>query len=130
MLHGWPSQEPNYRSAAELEEARVECAGWLCTLGCNSGCSTTRKTASNPGTVRNTCHSSGHGSSQEFPRLVHSTCTSSAPALELHSAQVLEMLVQVQCPRSVQVLQEMLRIQEGVTEQLCNTVVSKKCPSR
>ena len=53
------------------------------------------------------------------PRLVHSTCTSSAPALEMHSAQVLEMLVQMQCPRSVQVLQEMLRIQEGVTEQLC-----------
>ena len=51
-------------------------------------------------------------------------------ALEMHSAQVLEMLVQMQCPRSVQVLQEMLRIQEGVTEQLCNTVVSKKCPSR
>ena len=67
---------------------------------------------------------------QEFPRLVHSPCTSSAPALEMHSAQVLEMLVQMQCPRSVQVLQEMLRIQEGVTEQLCNTVVSKKCPSR
>ena len=75
-------------------------------------------------------HSSRHGSSQEFPRLVHSTCTSSAPALEMHSAQVLEMLVQTQCPSSVQVLQEMLRIQEGVTEQLCNTVVSKKCPSR
>ena len=75
-------------------------------------------------------HSSRHGSSQEFPRLVHSTCTSSAPALEMHSAQVLEMLVQMQCPRSVQVLQEMLRIQEDVTEQLCNTVVSKKCLSR
>ena len=28
------------RSAAELEEERVECAGWLCTLGCKSGCST------------------------------------------------------------------------------------------
>ena len=54
----------------------------------------------------------------------------SAPALEMHNVQVLEMLVQMQCPRSVQVLQEMLRIQEGVTEQLCNTVVSKKCPSR
>ena len=26
-------------------------------------------------------HSSGHGSSQEFPRLVHSTCTSTAPSL-------------------------------------------------
>ena len=37
------------RSAAELEEARVECAGCLCTLGCKSGCSTTRKRASNPG---------------------------------------------------------------------------------
>ena len=71
-----------------------------------------------------------HGSSQEFPRLVHSTCTSSAPALEMHSAHVLEMLVQMQCPRSVQVLQQMLRIQEGVTEQLCNIVVSKKCPNR
>ena len=56
MLHGWPSQEPNYRrSAAELEEARVECAGWLCTLGCKSGCSTTRKRASNPRTMRDTC---------------------------------------------------------------------------
>ena len=56
MLHGWPSQEPNYRrSAAELEEARVEFAGWLCTLGCKSSCSTTRKRASNPGTVRDTC---------------------------------------------------------------------------
>ena len=43
----------------------------------------------------------------------------------MHSAQVLEMLVQMQCPRSVQVLQEMIRIQEGVTEQLCNTVVSR-----
>ena len=39
-------------------------------------------------------HSSRHGSSQEFPRLVHFTCTSSAPALEMHSAQVLEMLAQ------------------------------------
>ena len=38
-------------SAAELEEARVECAGWLCTLECKSGCSTTRKRASNPGTA-------------------------------------------------------------------------------
>ena len=28
------------RSAAQLEEARVECAGCLCTLGCKSGCST------------------------------------------------------------------------------------------
>ena len=56
MLHGCPSQEPNYgRSAAELEEAIVECAGWLCTLGCKSGCSTTRKRASNPGTVQDTC---------------------------------------------------------------------------
>ena len=56
MLHGCPSQEPNYRrSAAELEEAIVECAGWLCTLGCESGCSTTRKRASNPGTVQDTC---------------------------------------------------------------------------
>ena len=61
-------------------------------------------------------HSSRHGSSQEFPRLVHSTCTSSVPALEMHSGHVLEMLVQMQCPRSVHVLQEMLRIQEGVTE--------------
>ena len=43
MLHGCPSQEPNYRrSAAELEKAIVECAGWLCTLGCKNGCSTTR----------------------------------------------------------------------------------------
>ena len=80
--------------------------------------------------TENYVHSSRHGSSQEFPWLVHSTCTSSAQALEMHSAQVLEMLVQMQCPRSVQVSQEMLRIQEGVTEQLCNTVVSKKCPSR
>ena len=39
------------RSAAELEEGRVECAGWLCTLGCRSGCSTFRKRASNLGTV-------------------------------------------------------------------------------
>ena len=30
----------NRRSAADLEKARVECAGWLCTLGCKSGCST------------------------------------------------------------------------------------------
>ena len=37
------------RRAVELEEARVECAGCLCTLGCKSGCSTTRKRASNPG---------------------------------------------------------------------------------
>ena len=40
--------------AAEFEEERVECAGWLCTLGCKSGCSTTRKRASNPGTARDT----------------------------------------------------------------------------
>ena len=39
------------RSAAELEEARIECAGRLCTLGCKSGFSTTRKRASNPGTA-------------------------------------------------------------------------------
>ena len=75
-----------------------------------------------------TVHSSRHGSSQEFPRLVHSTCTSSAPALEMHSAQVLEMLVQMQCPRSVQVLQEMLRIQEGVTEELCNWGEPERAP--
>ena len=50
--------------------------------------------------------SSRHGSSQEFPSLVHSICTSSAPALEMHSAQVLEMLAQRECPRSVQVLQK------------------------
>ena len=31
------------RRAAQLEEARVECAGWLCTLGCESGCSIVRK---------------------------------------------------------------------------------------
>ena len=31
------------------------CWIWLCTLGCKSGCSTTRKRASNPGTVWNTC---------------------------------------------------------------------------
>ena len=74
-------------------------------------------------------HSSRHGSSHEFLTLVHSMCTSRAPALELHNAQVLEMLVQMQCLRSVQVLQEMLYIQEGVTEQLSNIVVSKKCPS-
>ena len=24
---------------AEIEEARVECAGWWCTLECTSGCS-------------------------------------------------------------------------------------------
>ena len=36
-------------------------------------------------------HSSRHGSSQEFPRLVHSTCASSAPALETHNVQVLDM---------------------------------------
>ena len=30
--------------------------------------------------------SSRHGSSQEFPSLVNSICTSSAPALEMHSA--------------------------------------------
>ena len=40
--------------------------------------------------------------------------------------EVLEMLVQMPCPRSVQVLQEMLRIQECVTERLCNIIVSKK----
>ena len=61
-------------------------------------------------------HSSRHGSSQEFPSLVHSICTSSAPALEMHSAQVLEMLAQMECSRSVQVLQEMLCIQECVQE--------------
>ena len=38
-----------------MEEAIAECAGWLCTLGCESGCSTTRKRASNPGTVQDTC---------------------------------------------------------------------------
>ena len=70
-----------------------------------------------------------HRSSQEFPRLVHSMCTSSVPALEMHSAQVLEMLVQMQCQRSGQVLQDMLCTQECVTEQLCNKSVSKKCPS-
>ena len=43
------------RTAAELEEARVECAGCLCTLGCKSGCSTTRKRVSNPGTTQDTC---------------------------------------------------------------------------
>jgi len=48
-------------------------------------------------------HSSRLGGSQEFPRLVHSTCTSSAPALKMHRAQVLEMLVQMECSRSVQV---------------------------
>ena len=37
-------------------------------------------------------------------------------ALEMHSAQVLEMLAQRECPRSVQVLQEMLCIQECVQE--------------
>ena len=42
------------RSVAELDEARVECAGWLCTLGYKSGCSTSRKKASNLGTVRDT----------------------------------------------------------------------------
>ena len=36
-------------------------------------------------------HSSRHGSSQELPRLVHSTCASSAPALETHNVQVLDM---------------------------------------
>ena len=61
-------------------------------------------------------HSSRHGSSQEFPSLVHSICTSSAPALEMHSAQVLKMLAQRECPRTVQVLQEMLCIQECVQE--------------
>ena len=45
------SQEPKGRSAAELEEARVECAGWLCTLGYKSCRSTTRKIASNSGTA-------------------------------------------------------------------------------
>ena len=39
-------------SAAELEEARVVCAGCLCTLGCKSCCSTTRKRAR---TTRDTC---------------------------------------------------------------------------
>ena len=39
--------------------------------------------------------------------------------------RLLQLLRLYRC--SVQVLQEMLRIQEGVTEQLCNTVVSKKC---
>ena len=54
---------------------------------------------------------------KSFPALiVHSICTSSAPALEMHSAQVLEMLAQMECPRSVQVLQEMLCIQECVQE--------------
>ena len=61
-------------------------------------------------------HSSRHGSSQEFPSLVHSIRTSSAPALEMHSAQALEMLAQMECPRSVQVLQEVLCIQECVQE--------------
>ena len=37
--------------------------------------------------MTNRWHSSRHGSSQEFPRLVHSTCTSSSPALEMHSVQ-------------------------------------------
>ena len=36
------------RSAAELEEERVDFAGWLCTLGCKGGFSTTRKRSSNP----------------------------------------------------------------------------------
>ena len=62
---------------------------------------------------------------KSFPSL----CTPHA-ALEMHSAQGDAYTdVQMQCPRSVQVLQKMLRIQEGVTEQLCNTVVSKKCLS-
>ena len=43
------------RSAAGLEETKVECAGCLCTLGGKHGCSTTRKRASNPRTVQNTC---------------------------------------------------------------------------
>ena len=65
--------------------------------------------------------------------LVHSICTSSAPALEMHSAQVLEMLAQMECPRSVQVLQEMLCIQECVQECVIHNsyviTVSKKCSS-
>ena len=39
------------RIVAELEEARAEYAGWLCSLGRKSGCSTTRKRMSNPGTA-------------------------------------------------------------------------------
>ena len=56
-------------------------------------------------------HSSRHDTSQEFFRLVYCTCTSSAPAIEMHSAWVLEtVLVQMEYPRSVQVLQEMPRV--------------------
>ena len=43
------------RIAAELEEARAEYTGWLCSLGRKSGCSTTRKRMSNPGTAWDTC---------------------------------------------------------------------------
>ena len=48
---------------------------------------------------RETCQSHTHTAVDmavpKFPRLVHSTCTNSASALEMHSAQVLEMLVQM-----------------------------------
>ena len=50
--------------------------------------------------------------------------------------KVLEMLAQMECPRSVQVLQEMLCIQEyrssvskSVLHNSCVITVSKKCPS-
>ena len=70
------------------------------------------------------------GGSQEFPRLVHSTCTSSAPALKMHHARLGNVCadgVPKKCPS----LQEMLCIQDCVTEQLCNNnsaqEVSKLC---
>ena len=60
---------------------------------------------------------------QKFPRFVHSTCTSSY-CTRLGNAQCL-MLVVIECPRSVQVLQKMFCVQECVREQLRVMFISK-----
>ena len=71
------------------------------------------------------CHSSRHGSSQEFPRLVHSTCTRSAPALEMHSVQVLEMLVQMPSVQGVSKSCKKCFISKRVLQ---NSYVIQRCP--
>ena len=58
-------------------------------------------------------------------------CTTSALALEMHSAQVLKMLVQMECPRSVQVLQKCF-VSKSVSKSVLHNryviKVAKKCP--
>ena len=54
--------------------------------------------------------------------------TSRAPALEMHSAQVLEMLVQMQCPRNVQGVSKSCKKCFVSKRVLQNSYVIQWCP--